>query len=384
MTQKQNDTKALALHKKLRGKIRITPALPIKDRATLSLIYTPGVAAVSKFITGPSSYIEQAKLARTHTIKGRMIAVISDGSSVLGLGNIGPYGALPVMEGKAALFKTFADVDAFPLVLDTQQVDEVVETIVRIAPAFGGINLEDIKAPECFAIEARLKERLDIPVMHDDQHGTAIAALAALINAAKVVKKDFKKLKVVVSGAGAAGTAIAKLLFKAGVKDIIVLDSKGIIDASRGDAHKKELAAFTNPRSIEGGLTDALLGADALIGVSGPNLMGAKEVSMMAKGAIIFAMANPTPEITPEEAHKGGAAVVGTGRSDYPNQINNSLVFPGVFRGALDNKVSKITDEMKLKAAHNLAALVKKPTAQKIVPGAFEKGVVAAVAKAIC
>jgi malate dehydrogenase (oxaloacetate-decarboxylating) len=393
MTQKQNDTKALALHKKLRGKIRIIPALPIKDRATLSLIYTPGVAAVSKFITRPSSYIEQAKLARTHTIKGRMIAVISDGSAVLGLGNIGPYGALPVMEGKAALFKTFADVDAFPLVLTSpprlrsasveEYIDFVVDTICAIAPAFGGINLEDFKAPECFAIEARLKERLDIPVMHDDQHGTAIAVLAALINAAKVVKKDFKKLKVVVSGAGAAGTAIAKLLFKAGIKDIIVLDRKGIIDASRGDAHKKELANLTNPRRIEGGLTDALLGADALIGVSGPNLLQAKEVALMAQGAIVFAMANPTPEITPEEALKGGAVVVGTGRSDYPNQINNSLVFPGVFRGALDHKVSKITDDMKLKAAHNLAALVKKPTAQKIVPGAFEKGVVAAVAKAI-
>jgi malate dehydrogenase (oxaloacetate-decarboxylating) len=377
MTQKQNDAKALALHKKLRGKIRITPALAIKDRATLSLIYTPGVAAVSTLIA------KNPKLAREYTMKARMIAVISDGSSVLGLGNIGPYGALPVLEGKAALFKTFADVDAFPLVLDTQNVDEVVETIVRIAPAFGGINLEDIKAPECFAIEERLKERLDIPVMHDDQHGTAIAALAALINAAKVVKKDLKKLKVVISGAGAAGTAIAKLLFKAGVKDIIVLDSKGIIDASRNEPHKKELANLTNPRRIKGGLQDALLGADALIGVSGPDLLQAKEVALMAQRAIIFAMANPVPEITPEEALKGGAAVVGTGRSDYPNQINNSLVFPGVFRGALDNHVSKITDEMKLKAAHNLAALVKKPTKEKIVPGAFEKGVVAAVARAI-
>ena len=383
MKQNPNDKKAIALHKKLGGKIRITPAMAVTSRADLSLIYTPGVAAVSSLIAKPQAASQQAKLAREYTIKGKMIAVISDGSAVLGLGNIGPYGALPVMEGKAALFKTFADVDAFPITLNTQNVDEIVETVVRIAPAFGGINLEDFKAPECFEIEERIKAALDIPVMHDDQHGTAIAVLAALINASKVVKKDFKKLKVVVSGAGAAGTAITKLLYKAGVKDIIVLDSKGIVDSSRREPHKKELAQITNPRDIEGGLVDALLGADVLLGVSGPNLMGAKEVSMMAQGAIVLAMANPAPEIMPEEAKRGGAKVIGTGRSDYPNQINNSLVFPGVFKGALKNKVSKITDDMKLKAAHNLAALVKKPTAEKIVPGAFEKGVADAVAKAI-
>ena len=377
MQKNDNNKKAIALHKKLGGKIRIMPAVPVKDRPTLSLVYTPGVAAVSSLVA------KNPKLARDYTIKGRMIAVISDGSAVLGLGNIGPYGALPVMEGKAALFKTFADVDAFPIVLDTHSVDEVVETVLRIAPAFGGINLEDFKAPECFEIEERIKAKLDIPVMHDDQHGTAIAVLAALINAAKVVKKDFAKLKVVISGAGAAGTAIAKLFAKAGIKDIIVLDSKGIIDDTRKEPHKKELAKVSNPRKVEGGLREALMGADALIGVSGPNLMGAKEVALMAPKAIVFAMANPTPEIMPEEALKGGAMVVGTGRSDYPNQINNSLVFPGVFRGALDNRVSKITDEMKLKAAKSLAALVKKPTAQKIVPGAFEKGVSQAVAKAI-
>jgi len=375
--------KAIALHKKLGGKIRITPAQVVKDRATLSLVYTPGVAAVSSLVAKPATKEAQAKLAKEYTIKKRMIAVVSDGSAVLGLGNIGPYGALPVMEGKAALFKTFADVDAFPIVLDTQNVNEIVETVVRIAPAFGGINLEDFKAPGCFEIEEKLKDLLDIPVMHDDQHGTAIAVLAALINAAKVVKKDLKKLKVVISGAGAAGTAVTKLFAKAGIKDIIVLDSKGIIDASRREAHKKELALMSNPREIMGELHEALMGADVLIGVSGPNLMGAKEVALMSKGAIIFAMANPTPEILPEEAKKGGAAVVGTGRSDYPNQINNSLVFPGVFRGALDHKVRKITDDMKLKAAKNLAALVKKPTAEKIVPGAFEKGVAQAVAKAI-
>jgi malate dehydrogenase (oxaloacetate-decarboxylating) len=384
MNKNTNDKKAIALHKKLGGKIRILPAMPVKDRTDLSLIYTPGVAAVSTLVA------KNPKLAREYTIKGKMVAVISDGSAVLGLGNIGPYGALPVMEGKCALFKTFANVDAFPITLelpaqsDAQKyIESVVETVCAIAPAFGGINLEDFAAPNCFEIEERVKARLGIPVMHDDQHGTAIAVLAALINAAKVVKKDLKKLKIVVSGAGAAGTAVTKLLCKAGIKDIIVLDSKGIIDDSRKELHKKELATMTNPRDIKGGLRDALLGADALIGVSGPHLMGAKEVSMMAQGAIVFAMANPTPEIMPEEALKGGAAVVGTGRSDYPNQINNSLVFPGVFRGALDNKVTKITDEMKLKAAHNLAALVKKPTAQKIVPGAFEKGVAQVVARAI-
>ena len=302
---------------------------------------------------------------------------------MLGLGNIGPYGALPVMEGKCALFKTFAGVDAFPIVLDTQDPEEIIETVMRIAPVFGGINLEDIAAPNCFYIEEELKRRLDIPVMHDDQHGTAIVILAALINAAKVVKKDFKKLKVVISGAGAAGTASAKLLLKAGIKDILLLDRKGIIDQTRHEPHKKALAAATNPRRVRGGLPEALRGADVLIGVSGPGLATAVDIKRMAKRAIVFAMANPTPEITPEEAKKGGAAVVGTGRSDFPNQINNSLVFPGIFRGALDNRVRKITDAMKIRAAQNLAALIKKPAAGHIVPGPFDKGVAAAVAKAI-
>lgn len=378
---KQSDTakRAIALHKKWGGKIRIAPASPIKNRADMSLAYTPGVAAVSMLIA------KNKKLARDYTIKGKMIAVISDGSAVLGLGNIGALGALPVMEGKAALFKTFANVDAFPIVLDTQNVDEIVETVIRIAPAFGGINLEDFAAPNCFEIEDRIKAALDIPVMHDDQHGTAIAVLAALINAAKVVKKDFKKLKVVVAGAGAAGTAVTKLLIKAGVTDVIVLDRAGVLSKQRRDlvGHKKVLVSITNPRNIHGSLQDALTGADVVLGVSGPRLMNAADVRLMAKNPIVFAMANPTPEIMPEEAKKGGAAVIGTGRSDYPNQINNSLVFPGVFRGALDNKVTKITDDMKLKAAKNLAALVKKPTAEKIVPGPFDKGVVEAVAKAI-
>ncbi len=375
----QNDTnkKAIELHKKLGGKIRIQPAFPIKSRAELSLIYTPGVAAVSSLLE------RDRRKTRDYTIKGKMIAVISDGSAVLGLGNIGPYGALPVMEGKCALFKTFADVDAFPIVLDTQDPKEIIETVMRIAPAFGGINLEDIAAPKCFLIEDELKKRLDIPVMHDDQHGTAIAVLAALINASHVVKKDLKKLKIVVSGAGAAGTAVTKLLLKAGIKDVIVLDSRGIIDTSRSEEHKRALAAVTNPRGVKGGFHEALRGSDVLIGVSGPNLATAKDLKLMNERAIVFAMANPLPEISFEEAKKGGAMVVGTGRSDYPNQINNSLVFPGVFRGALDNRVNKITDEMKLKAARNLAALVKKPTADKVIPGPFEKGIAEAVAKAI-
>lgn len=376
---KKNATaaQAIALHKKLQGKIRIQSTQLVKSRDDLSLIYTPGVAAVSSLLA------KKPALAREYTIKGKMIAVISDGSAVLGLGNIGALGALPVMEGKCALFKSFAGVDAFPIVLDTQDPKEIIETIVRIAPAFGGINLEDIAAPQCFEIENALKKRLSIPVMHDDQHGTAIAVLAALINAAKVAKKDLKKLKVVVAGAGAAGTAVAKLLLKANIADIVVVDRKGIITSSRKEPQKKIIAHQTNPRGIEGSLTDALMGADALIGVSGPGLVTAKDIAGMAPKAIVLAMANPTPEIMPEEAKKGGAYIVGTGRSDYPNQINNSLVFPGIFRGALDNRVQEITDDMKLKAAKNLAALVKKPTVEKIVPGPFEKGIAAAVAKAI-
>jgi len=377
MAKKNIGAKAIALHKKLGGKIVISSAMEVKSRADLSLVYTPGVAAVSSLLH------KHPTKAREYTIKGKTVAVISDGSAVLGLGNIGPYGALPVMEGKCALFKTFANVEAFPLVLDTQDPEEIIEAVCAVAPVFGGINLEDIAAPKCFYIEEQVKARLDIPVMHDDQHGTAIAVLAALINAAKVVKKDLKKLKVVISGAGAAGTAVTNLLLKAGVRDVVVLDSKGIINTARPEKHKKELAKRTNPRRVKGGLPEALWGADVLIGVSGPGLASAADIRIMSKKAIVFAMANPEPEILPEEALSGGAAVIGTGRSDYPNQINNSLVFPGVFRGALDNGVKHITDDMKLKAAKNLAALVKKPTAQRVVPGPFERGVVEAVAKAI-
>jgi len=369
--------KALALHKKLGGKLRIEPAAPVKNREDLALVYTPGVAAVSTYLA------KNPSRAREYTMKGRMVAVISDGSAVLGLGNIGPYGALPVMEGKCALFKTFAGVDAVPIVLDTQDPDKIVETILHIAPAFGGINLEDIAAPKCFDIERRLIEKLDIPVMHDDQHGTAIVVLAGLLNALKVVGKKLTTSDVVISGAGAAGTAIAKLLKKAGALYVTVLDSKGIVAIDHPHEHKRELAAFAHPHKRAGGLREALTGADVFIGVSGPNVATASDIKLMAKDAIVFAMANPTPEIMPEEAKKGGAAIIATGRSDYPNQVNNSLVFPGIFRGALDHHVRKITDEMKLKAAHALAALVKKPTAEHIIPDMFDKRAPKAVAKVI-
>lgn len=374
--RKDVSKQALALHKKLGGKIRVVPASLVRNRADLSLVYTPGVAAVSMHVA------KNPKQARDYTIKGRMVAVISDGSAVLGLGNIGALGALPVMEGKCALFKTFAGVDAIPLVLDTQDIDEIVETVIRVAPAFGGINLEDIAAPKCFEIERRVIEALDIPVMHDDQHGTAVVVLAALINAFKIVGKKFASARIVILGAGAAGAATARLLHAAGASNIIVLDSKGIIEASRPEAHKKELATFNKER-ITGNVQDALRGADVLLGVSGPNLVKAADVQLMAKKAIVLAMANPTPEIMPDEAKRGGAMIVGTGRSDFPNQINNSLAFPGIFRGALDNKVHKITEEMKIKAAKAIAALVKKPTANKIIPDMFDKRVARAVAEVI-
>lgn len=371
--------KALALHKKLGGKIRIVPAAPIRNRTDLSLVYTPGVAAVAMKVK------HDPFAARLYTGKGRTVAIISDGSAVLGLGNIGAYGALPVMEGKAALFKTFADVDAVPIVLDTQDPDQIVKTVVRIAPAFGGINLEDIAAPQCFEIENRLIQELDIPVMHDDQHGTAIVVLAGLMNALKVVKKRLAAVRIVIAGAGAAGTAIARLLFAAGAENIIVVDSRGIIHKGRTDLakHKVELTKITNRDNVRGALEDALLGADVLIGVSGPGLATAEDIRRMAPKAIVFAMANPTPEIMPDEAKKGGAAVIATGRSDFPNQINNSLAFPGIFRGALDRRVGRITERMKLAAAHAIARLVPKPTAENIIPDMFDKRVAKAVARVI-
>lgn len=373
--------KALALHKKFGGKLRINPAAPIKNRTDLSLVYTPGVGAVSTFVA------KNPKKAREYTMKGRTIAVISDGSSVLGLGNIGPLGALPVMEGKAALFKTFADLDAVPIVLDTQDPDEIVETVVRIAPAFGGINLEDIAAPQCFDIEKRIIEKLEIPVMHDDQHGTAIVVLAGLINAMKVVKKDLNKCWVTVAGVGAAGVASMRLIKTYAPRvQILAVDSVGVIWSGRRDLNTVKRALIDDDIIFahgHGDLAKALIESDVFIGVSKPNILTAAMIKTMNRDPIIFAMSNPIPEIMPSEAKKGGAKVIATGRSDFPNQVNNSLAFPGVFRGAIDNKVTRITDEMKLKAAKALAGLIKKPTPAKILPDMFDRRVAPAVAKVI-
>lgn len=370
---------ALRVHKKLKGKLQVVSKAKLRSVDDWSTFYTPGVAAVSSHLA------KKPNDARQYTIKNNTVAVVSDGSAVLGLGNIGPYGALPVMEGKCAIFKEMAGVDAFPIVLDTQDPEEIIETVKRIAPAFGGINLEDIAAPKCFEIEERLKRELDIPVMHDDQHGTAIVVLAGLINAAKVVKKSTASLKVVIVGAGAAGRAIALLLVRYGVKDVVLSDSQGVIFVNRKglSPYKRDLAKITNPCGVEGTVIDATKGADVVIGVSGPGTLARAYIEEMAENPIVFALANPIPEIMPDDAKRAGAAVVATGRSDFANQINNSLVFPGVFRGALDRGVRDITDDMKLKAAKNLAAMVKKPTASKIIPKVGEKGLVANIAKAI-
>ncbi len=359
------------------ARIETKGRVKLANKKDIALWYTPGVGVASMHLA------KHPKDARKMSVKKNSVAVISDGSAVLGLGNIGPYGALPVMEGKALIFKLLAGVDAWPIVLDTQDPDEIVAVVKAIAPSFGGINLEDIAAPKCFEIEQRLIETLDIPVMHDDQYGTAIVVLAGLINALKVVKKKLSKVRIVISGAGAAGTATATLLYAAGARDILVLDRKGIVDAERNEPHKKELARFTNPKHLRGGLRDALLGADVLLGVSGPGLATAEDIRLMNKDAIVFAMANPVPEILPEEAKKGGAVIIGTGRSDFPNQINNALVFPGLFRGALDHGVKKITEATKLRAARALAALVAHPTADKIIPDLLDPRVVKAVASAV-
>ncbi|HUY05218.1 MAG TPA: NADP-dependent malic enzyme [Candidatus Paceibacterota bacterium] len=371
--------KILAAFKKQGARIETKAKVKLTKKTDFSLWYTPGVGVASLHLA------KHPEDARKMSIKANSVAIVSDGSAVLGLGNIGPYGALPVMEGKALIFKAKADVDAWPLVLDTQDPDEIVRIVKAVAPNFGGINLEDIAAPACFEIEKRLIEELDIPVMHDDQHGTAIVVLAGLINAAKVVKKDLKKLRVVVSGAGAAGTAVAKLLAATGVKDIILLDRAGAIYAGREglNAHKAELATLTNPRKAEGGLAEVMQDADVFIGVSGKGVLKAEHVALMAPRGIIFALANPEPEILPEEAWQAGAEVIATGRSDFPNQINNSLVFPGIFRGALDKGVKQITEATKLRAARALAALVAKPSAEKIIPDMLDKRVVGAVAKAV-
>ena len=371
--------RSLQIHKKLEGKIAVQSKASLRTRADLSLFYTPGVGAVSSYIA------KHKKELRNYTIKRNTVAIISDGSAVLGLGNIGPEGALPVMEGKAMIFKEFAGIDAFPIVLATQEVDEIVATVKNIAPVFGGINLEDISAPRCFEIEARLKKELDIPVMHDDQHGTAIVVLAALINAFKAVKKDIRRSTVVIAGAGAAGTAVGKLLHRYGVGELVLFDSKGILGVHRHDLTpmKKELVKISNRRHLQGAVEVALADADAVVGVSGPNTITEAHIQLMAKRPIVFALANPVPEIMPNLAHHAGAAVVASGRSDFPNQVNNALAFPGIFRGALDHGVRQITDEMKLKAAKALAGIIKKPTAEKIIPSVFDKKVVRAVANAI-
>ncbi len=382
MTTKKKGTngeQSLALHLKTGGKFSIASKVPLRNMNDLSLIYTPGVATVSSFLA------KHKEKTRHYTMKGNSVAVVSDGSAVLGLGNIGPEGALPVMEGKCVLFKKFADIDAVPIVLATQDIEEIITTVKAIAPGFGGINLEDICAPRCFEIEERLKQELSIPVMHDDQHGTAIIILAGLLNALKVVKKDITQVKIVVSGAGAAGTAITKILFGEGAKRIFVVDRAGIIYKERGGLTKEKqiITGITNPNNEQGSLADALRGSDVFIGVSAPNLVTKEMVQTMASKAIIFALANPTPEIMPDLALSGGALVVATGRSDFPNQLNNAQVFPGVFRGALDNRVSQITNEMKRRAAHAIAALVPHPNSKKIVPDIFDKRLVKVVARAI-
>lgn len=379
MTANSFGKRALAVHKKLRGKVEINPKASVKDKDDLSICYTPGVGTVS-------TYLAQHKdKVRDYTMKGNTVAIVSDGSAVLGLGNIGPEGALPVMEGKAMLFKALAGVDAFPIVLATQDTEQIIATVKNIAPVFGGINLEDISAPRCFEIERRLQEELDIPVIHDDQHGTAMVVLSGMINAFKVVKKNIKTANIVIAGAGAAGQAIADLLILFGAGNIILVDSKGIISRKRTDLdeYKKKLLKRTNKQNISGDLGVALSGADAFIGVSKGNTVTTTHIKSMAPKAIVFALANPIPEIMPDTAKQAGALVVATGRSDFANQVNNSLGFPGIFRGALDHRVRKITDVMLMRGAKNLASLVKKPTAESIMPNAFDKRVVPAVAKAI-
>ena len=359
------------------GKIEVVPTKALRDRADLALLYTPGVADVCRALAADPS------LAARYTARGNTVAVVTDGTAVLGLGDIGPLAALPVMEGKAVLFKHFAGVDAVPVCLETGTVEELVEAIVRLAPSFGGINLEDISAPRCFEIERQLRERLDIPVFHDDQHGTAIVVLAALINAARVVDKDLSALRVVVQGAGAAGAAVATILVRAGIRDVVVCDSRGIISPKRTDLmeHKHRLAATTNPRGLSGSLEAALVDADVFVGVSGGQV-AEQDIARMASRAIIFALANPDPEVHPLVAARH-AEVIATGRSDFPNQINNVLAFPGLFRGALDSGAAQITEVMKLAAARAIASLVAEPNALEIVPSVFDERVAPAVAAAV-
>ncbi len=370
---------SLAMHKKLHGKLEVTPKVPLKNKTDLSLAYTPGVAAVSSLIG------KNKKAAREYTIKKNTVAIVSDGSAILGLGNLGAEASLPVMEGKAALLKAFADVDAFPICLDTQDTEEIIKTVQYIAPVFGGINLEDISAPRCFEIERRLQKMLDIPVFHDDQHGTAVVVLAGLINALKLRKLKKQDARVVINGAGAAGIAIANMLLTFGIKHLVLCDSKGIIYTGRKDLNpeKKRIAKKTNTQKLKGTLADAMHGADVFIGVSVANVVTQTMVASMNTQPIVFAMANPDPEIMPDKAKKAGAYIVATGRSDFPNQANNVLAFPGIFRGALDAAVRDITEAMLIRAAEGLAKAVKKPRVDYILPKPFEKGIAQTVAKAM-
>ncbi len=371
---------ALQKHKELKGKLAVSLKDDLSTQEKLSIYYTPGVGAVSSYVAQHESE------ARDYTWLNNNVAVISDGTAVLGLGDIGPYGALPVMEGKAMLFKHFANIDAVPIILDVHSADEIVAAVKAIAPSFGAINLEDIAAPICFEVEERLKAALPIPVFHDDQHGTAVVVLAGLINAMKITGRKLSDAKIVVVGAGAAGTAIMRLLHKYAKPRMFGVDSKGIISPNRKDLNdeKKKLLEFSNLAGLDGSLEYILgEGADVFIGVSKAGLLTVDMVKSMAKDPIIFAMANPTPEIMPDEAKKAGAAVVATGRSDFPNQVNNALAFPGIFRGALDNKVHKITDEHKIAAAEVIASLVENPTAEKFTPSVLDDRLVPAIAKVI-
>ena len=373
--------KALKLHEEWKGKLSTEPKAPVKTREDLALAYTPGVAEPCKEIA------KNPEKAYVYTMKQNTIAVVSDGSAVLGLGNIGAKAAMPVMEGKAVLFKEFGGVNAVPICLDTQDTEEIIKTVINIAPAFGGINLEDISAPRCFEIETRLKEVLDIPVFHDDQHGTAIVVLSGIINALKVVGKKKEDCKIVVNGSGAAGIAITKLLLSYGFKTITLCDSKGIISADNDNLNwiKKEMAEVTNLEHKHGTLADAMVGTDIFIGVSAPGSVTQDMVRSMNKDAIIFAMANPIPEIMPDEAKAAGARIVGTGRSDFPNQVNNVVAFPGIFRGALEGRASQITEEMKLAAALAIAGLVSDEELSEdfVMPEAFDPRVADVVADAV-
>jgi malate dehydrogenase (oxaloacetate-decarboxylating) len=372
---------ALKMHEDKKGKISIVSKIKIENRDDLSIAYTPGVAEPCRKIH------ENKDLVYKYTSKSNLVAVVSDGTAVLGLGDIGPEAAMPVMEGKSILFKEFGDVDAFPICLDTKDVDEIVKTVKYLAPTFGGINLEDISAPRCFEIERRLKEELDIPVFHDDQHGTAIVVLAGIINSVKLVKKNIEDVKIVINGAGSAGISICKLLLLYGAKNVVLCDKQGALvkGAEWMNPFQAEMATKTN-RSMESGpLAEVIKGKDIFIGVSAPNILNAEMVSTMNKDSIIFAMANPTPEIMPDEAIKGGARVVATGRSDFANQINNVLIFPGIFRGALDVRATDITEEMKLAAAKAISKIISEEELNEeyIIPGAFDKRVAPAVAKEV-